>query len=401
MNPAASAQQLKLADGLFAAARFVAAEKIYDELADCAALYPDMRAHIDLRRGYLALLANRLDSAQSYLAHIAPDHRLYTRAAGYLAEAAIRRDDYARAAPLLAHTGRAAKAAHLCAFSLPPYRQESASATLEFVAHEPLPAVVLAVNGKRAWFVLDTGTGDTLIDSEFAQAAGIALADREANTFTGGSPAPLAYGSIDSLVLGAVTLAQVPVVIGAVGGLFAPYYREPIAGIIGLALLARFCATLDFPRAQLRLAPTGAAGPAAGVTIPMWLAEDYHAFAWGAVARDYPVFMLIDTGQSGFAFAASLATVQGAGLRFDEGHTGNGTIGDDDTRAVPLALTTVSLGETAAARRDRIAGVYEPRFPIEYRFGFRVGGLLAYDFFRPYALTLDFARMHITLADSP
>jgi hypothetical protein len=34
---------------------------------------------------------------------------------------------------------------------------------------------------------------------------------------------------------------------------------------------------------------------------------------------------------------------------------------------------------------------------LERELGFRIGGLLAHDFFRPYALTLDFQRMQLCL----
>ena len=38
-------------------------------------------------------------------------------------------------------------------------------------------------------------------------------------------------------------------------------------------------------------------------------------------------------------------------------------------------------------------------FPLEYRFGFHIEGLIAQAFFQPYALTLDFMRMRLLLAE--
>lgn len=45
-----------------------------------------------------------------------------------------------------------------------------------------------------------------------------------------------------------------------------------------------------------------------------------------------------------------------------------------------------------------LAGVFPPQ--LEWDFGFRIGGLVSHEFLRPYAVTFDFSRMTIRLAQA-
>jgi hypothetical protein len=54
------------------------------------------------------------------------------------------------------------------------------------------------------------------------------------------------------------------------------------------------------------------------------------------------------------------------------------------------------LGE---ARQQNVAGI-AGAFPagMEHAYGFRIAGLVAHQFFRPYAVTLDFSSMRLFLS---
>ena len=94
------------------------------------------------------------------------------------------------------------------------------------------------------------------------------------------------------------------------------------------------------------------------------------------------------------AFALPRSTVHAADLTFSAQHTRTGYGGGGEVRGVPAKLARLTLGETC---RSNLQGMVLDAFPIELQFGFRIGGLLAQDFFTDCALTLDFGTMHLSL----
>ena len=65
---------------------------------------------------------------------------------------------------------------------------------------------------------------------------------------------------------------------------------------------------------------------------------------------------------------------------------------------VVVERLTLGEGEHAITRHD-VPGIVQRRAPsiLAGRLGFEVGGLISHAFFRPYALTLDFARMELVV----
>jgi hypothetical protein len=55
----------------------------------------------------------------------------------------------------------------------------------------------------------------------------------------------------------------------------------------------------------------------------------------------------------------------------------------------------MSLGD---AHEKNVQGLFSGPFPLENRFGFRIGGIVSHGFFRPYALTFDFTGMQLLLS---
>lgn len=385
-------QKLILADELFAAGKFAHSAAVYRE-------HGGDSAGARFRLAQIALLENRLDAATGGLRTIERDDAQFAAAQGLLGHAYYRQGEYALAATYFGASGRPALAEKLHSFgAVEPYRAGGADrARLAFVATAPLPAIRVEVNGLPAVMVLDTGTNETVLDVEFAHDAGAVANGFETNVFAGGHPDAVRHGRIDGLALGGCVLANVPVQMGAVRDLFGRFFREPVAGIIGLGVLQCFGVEFDIAGAELRLrrASTKAAAPAAGcVEVPFWLTEDLHMIAWGAINRDHPVLMLIDTGQVGFDFAAPLSTVQSAQIELQSADAADAERGGGAVRVAPFELGELRLGAAALVPAQ---GALEARFPLERRYGFRIGGLLAYDFFRHYALSLDFSAMRLYL----
>lgn len=384
-----SAQRHQLADELFVAGKFSEAEPIFRESIDTLPVAAQ-------RLGQIALLANRCDEAQQWFGRVVADSPFFPAAQHALGELYYRRGDYAQAARYFHSSGRVAMAEKLASFgAAPPYEAVGVAAETELalVATAPLPVVRVQVNGIETHMVLDTGTGETLLDIDFAEGAAAAANGFETKIF-GGQTGVLRHGRVDRLRIGAAELGNVPVQIGGVRGVFAPFFSVPIEGIIGVGLLRRFFVTLDVPGARLVLRQGPLPRPDARTAMPFWLTDDEHLIAWGSINDRYPVLMSIDTGQTGFHFAAPPSTVQAAQLPLEERLASYGPGGGGAINGVPFALDRVALGGAAVHNAH---GALEPRFPLERRYGFRIGGLLAYDFFRQFVVSFDFAAMRLYL----
>ena len=73
----------------------------------------------------------------------------------------------------------------------------------------------------------------------------------------------------------------------------------------------------------------------------------------------------------------------------ETGHGGGGAV-----HGRSATLSGLTLGET---HRCNLHGMVLDAFPLEVQFGFRIGGLLAHDFFEDCALTMDFGTMRLSL----
>ena len=109
------------------------------------------------------------------------------------------------------------------------------------------------------------------------------------------------------------------------------------------------------------------------------------------------MLLCVDTGVTGAGVAAPPATVRTVGARpsHDTPDTGYGGAGAVPT--LPFEISELSLD---GVTQRHVAGRLLAAFPLERELGFRIGGLLAHDFFRPYALTLNFDTMRLCLGNT-
>jgi hypothetical protein len=108
----------------------------------------------------------------------------------------------------------------------------------------------------------------------------------------------------------------------------------------------------------------------------------------------------VDTGLAGGDFLAPEATLRAAGVPVDWSAARFGPGGGGPVKQTDVVIDPLTLGEGAdAVTHTRLPGVAFERAPsiLGRRLGFEVGGLISHAFFRPHALTLDFARMRLVL----
>lgn len=289
-----------------------------------------------------------------------------------------------------------------------PYRIEGPEQSrIDFVATDPLPVIPVSVNGgKPLYFIIDTGGAEVILDRASAQSSGVEPVSSFTAAYAGQKEGETGMGKIDTLQLGEFTVHEVPIYILDLSSL-ANFNGHEINGIIGTRLLMHFLATIDYTHGALilrRATPenlsaleTQAAAQGAKV-IPFWLIDTHYIVAEGTFNDQPPTLFLVDTGLAGKGFTASEADFQKAGITVDWNKAKSGPGGGGAVRAVDIVINRVTLGTgTNMVSATQVPGaVIEGGVPVlGNQLGFRIGGLISHQFFRPYALILDFTGMRL------
>src|SRR5258707_1323413 len=116
---------------------------------------------------------------------------------------------------------------------------------LQFDAPDGRPIIRLRINGSKEFlrFVLDTGSGMSVISDDTARKLGVKAVAQGglARAVGGGGRFEIAYGYLDTMEFGEVRIGNVPVYI-------RHFYDEhnPVDGYLGIAALSRLIITLDY-----------------------------------------------------------------------------------------------------------------------------------------------------------
>ena len=403
---AGAASMLDRGDAFFQSGDFPEAERSYS-----AALSGEVDSpRLEARLGLLALFSNRFTDAEAHLTNAAapgPEERLVKNMLG---EVFYRQDNFLAAAKWFRAGGSDYRAKPLEAFgTTQPYRIESAheplqETRLKFVVSDPLPIVQARLNGGEPLdFLVDTGASEVVIDNGVALRLGIRPTSSLSAIFLGGEEGEMHQARVDSITLGDFVVKDVPVGIRPL----PQFAGRKLSGVIGTVLLYHFLPTLDYPAGELVLRHKSPevlrqfeerATAEKQIEIPFWMAGDHYIVAHGRVNHAPPVLLYIVTGIAGFGFACPNSTLQAARIDLSatpllqpasQGNTGIQQFVVDD----------LSLGGATAQNIRGLAGAF-PAF-LEHSLGFRIAGMISHQFFRPYALTLDFTGMRLFLARSP
>ncbi|SEF65867.1 Tetratricopeptide repeat-containing protein [Nonomuraea solani] len=372
------------ADELFHRGDFDAANALYRQVL---ARDPD-HVHALAQHAYVTLLEDRLPVARRLLHRVLRLEPGHVRARKNLADALWRSHAFEELAALLPSVrddAPSATPAQLRSFAgRRPYRISGpGSVRIPFAATDPLPMVEASLNGAPpALFFLDTGALFAL-NEDYADRLGIPMYGHTTGRTMYGEHK--AYqGRVDRLTLGGLDIERLPVhTIPDAIRLTAPDGRTT-QGAIGTSVLARFLATIDYPGRALVLNRNRRAPLAATHSAPMWFVGDHFPLSHGTVNHLDKMVFFVDTGGGDIGFTAPRATFTAAGMEVPEG---------DGTH--PVTVERVTLGSAVRERVPGLTGAFPEWF--ENGFGFRIGGLPTHEFFRPYALTFDFARMRILM----
>ncbi len=364
------------------------------------------RLDVQAKLGYLALLGNDLDEAVTHLAKAINDGLRSRRTLAHLAEAYYRQGQLGSAAYCYQRLGRDGLAGTLAVMAeLEGYRLscEQPAVELCWVTDKPLPVLSAHINGHKANLVLDTGAGDTVLDTRFAIEAGVLLGGQEQRAFAGNRPALVTYGHLQELSLGDIAIRDSLVQVIDIPPGFDDWFPDlPIHGILGTNVLSRFRATLDYHKGRLHLeqpaVPTGSTTGAYSTerqATPLWLAENQLLLTCiDLPAHDQGVWFL-DTGMTGAVFALPESGVEPLQLQSDAASAFVGTGGGGTVQGHKVHADWLQLDRL---RYDSPGGIVVDAFTLEECCGFAVQGLIGHDLFAETILTLDFPAMQLQVS---
>jgi len=410
LAPQSGRQDIDTANDLFQGGKFEEAEKIY---ATLATNNPRNQAAVR-QMGYIALLGNQLQTAQSWLEKAIATKPTDSEAKVMLAQVYYRKDQLVKAGDLLNQIGpsyqglvanyKMMNAPKLESFQgLTPYQLKGSgqSTVLKFVTSKLLPVVTVRINGgPETTFFIDTGGAELVLDTEFAKELGVKSVGSFEGTFSGGQQTEVLNSKIDSLTLGNWTLSNVPVVMMPLRQLSAAFGVKQLDGCVGTNVLYHFLATLDNLHNQLVLRRKDAQSlkefkQTAGnnvVTVPIWMAGDHYIVGQGQINNAPHTLLMVDTGLAGAGIKLAESMIKKADIKLEEDKASKGQGGGGTLNIVPYTVRQVSFGDI---REESVAGLYDGPFPWENTFGFYLAGMVGHDFVQPYAVTFDFEHMQL------
>lgn len=277
---------------------------------------------------------------------------------------------------------------------------------MPFESIDGRPLLKVRVNGSKEFlrFVLDTGSGMSVISEETAKKLGLRPVARGglARAVGGGGKFEIVYGFLSSVELGNVKVASVPVYI-------RHFYdnRTPVDGYLGLSVISKFIASVDYGERIFTLekqsgddydqTPAAIAGAIRTDIVEIPVRTTSSGFLSGEVRLegiDKPLNFIVDTGASVSVVSEKLVTDEDlnpyiAPVRMRV--YGAAGIADD---VKTVLLPKVMLGSLT---REQIAAAILDMEPVNETAGFTQNGILGGNFLGHYRVSFDFQRALIRL----
>jgi predicted aspartyl protease len=283
--------------------------------------------------------------------------------------------------------------------------------TMPFESIDGRPILKVRVNNDKEplRFVLDTGSGMSVVSEETAKKLGLRAVARGgmARAVGGGGKFEIVYGFLSSLDIGGVRVESVPVYI-------RHFYdnKTPIDGYLGLSVISKFIASVDYGNNMFMLrrpseaysqdlwgVPISRNGvqPLAAGVLELPLRTTSSGFLSGEVhleGVERPLNFIIDTGASVSVVSEILAKEEDLHNYLEPTRLriyGAAGIADD---VKSLLLPKVMLGTFT---RERISAAVLDLEPVNETAGFTQNGILGGNYLRHFRVSFDFQRGLIRL----
>lgn len=268
--------------------------------------------------------------------------------------------------------------------------------SVKFELTDNRPVVRLKVNDRseELKFVLDTGSGISVISDETAKRLKVKAITRGgfAKGIGGDGKFEIVYGFLRQIQIGGLKLRNVPVYIRK----FQGNGRE-IDGYIGLSLISKFLTTIDYGQRTFSLVKKenlpDAAENGGSVSLPLRLTSS--GFLSGEVqieGVEAPLNFIVDTGASVSVISSEVAKLDSiTPFALNERIRVIGSAGiTDDVRS--FLLPRVSFGSHS---RKSITAIALNLDIINEASGFEQAGILGGNFLRNYRMTFDFKNAKV------
>ena len=274
-----------------------------------------------------------------------------------------------------------------------PGGSDSTNVRFELVGNRPV--IKMRVNGRpqEYRFVLDTGSGISVISEETARTLGIKPVAKGgfAKGIGGDGKFQIVYGFLREMALGDVAVRNVPVYI-------RKFHSDGIDGYIGLSMISKFLTTVDYGDQTFALQRRNDAAletPVAdGVSLPLRLTSS--GFLSGEVqvqGIESPLNFIVDTGASVSVISDEIAAHDALAphARAEKMRViGSAGVTED----VPsFLLPKITFGSHS---RESITAIALDLDLINEASGFEQAGILGGNFLRNYRMTFDFKNSKVT-----
>jgi predicted aspartyl protease/thioredoxin-like negative regulator of GroEL len=279
------------------------------------------------------------------------------------------------------------------------YATSGASQTsVQFDMPNNRPLIKVRINGRKEplRFVLDTGSGITVISDETAKHLGIKPVARGGMARAVGGKFEIVYGFLQSMEIGEARIENIPVYIRR-------FYNDdvPVDGYIGLAVVTKYLTTVDYGSRTFTLKRQRAGSDPGPVptqpSIEIPIRTTSSGFLSGEVQVEgvtKPFNFIIDTG-------ASISVVSEKTMELDEMHNFKhparmrvyGAAGITDG-VQTLILPRVLLGTHA---RENVDVAVLDLGPVNETTGFIQSGIIGGNFLRHFRVTFDFRKSVLLL----
>ena len=377
----------RLATRLFTDGQYRDADLVLAELAE---LDEDDQAQIALRRAQIGMLGDHMADVESQLEIARGKYGAHVYFVGLEADMALRKGDLPSAAESLRLLSRHARAHHLERFDGDWYRVEALSSRpVTWDDSHALPLLEVTINGRTGRFVLDTGTGDCLLDTRFARQAEIELGHFDQAGFAGGRVGHWQLGRIESLSVGGSRFTQLPAMVASLDDAFHHGYDRSVDGIIGAGLLrAAGGIDIEYQRSCFRLGSPGLRDSA-----ELWIAGPHYPLTSCRVNGGPSSSWFIDSGMSGMDLACSESAARRHGAQLLHGDVeargGGGALGAKAVRIRRFCHADLEY--------DALPAAVIPGFNLGRELGIRIGGIIGHKWLARHRVQLDYRAMQIRI----
>jgi len=273
-----------------------------------------------------------------------------------------------------------------------------------YLGRDRRPYLRVKLNGRDAQFVVDTGSGFTVISTEAARRFGVSeIAKGGRSEGVGGTGKfPIVYGLIRSIDIGAAAVRMVPCFI-------RPFHNGPdqppterADGFIGLSILSHFIAEIDYESRKLRLdrresSSLPLAGPGVSL-IPFRTTQNGLISIETELDGKNTINAILDSGASSMVISQAAVKRLKLHEQIIKGETRN-VVGAAGI-APDVGVLLIKNCKVADREQSDLQALIMDLNALNETSGFEQSGIIGGDFLQHFRLTIDFNHAQLALSTS-